>query len=62
MGHVVENIIHYLQSYKKELFIVYAVPVHQALFLAHKEFIKIYERMDGGNKKAEMAIFKVNAR
>ena len=61
MGHVVENIIHHVRSNRKELFIVYAVPVHQALFLAHKEFIKIYERMDGGNKKAEMAIFKVNA-
>jgi len=61
MAGVVENIIHYLRSNKKELFIVYAVPVHQALFLAHKEFIKIYERMDGADKKAEMAIFKVAA-
>jgi len=59
MKYVVDNIIEYYEREKKEMYIIYSIPIHQDLFIAHKEFIKVYERLNGSKTKYEMAIFKI---
>jgi SAM-dependent methyltransferase len=60
MKDVVENIVEYYKTSRKDLYVVYSVPVHQDLFTNHIEFVKIYERLNGPKTKSEMVIFKLS--
>lgn len=59
MEDVVDNIIEYQHNYKKELYVIYSIPVHEDIFIAHKQVTKIYERLNGSKAKSEMAIFRI---
>jgi len=60
MEYVVENILQYQQINTKVFYVIYSIAVHQDLFTNHKQFVKIFERLNGTKSTAEMLIFKVN--
>ena len=60
MQLVTDNIFAHHAKNKKDLCVVYTVPVHQDLFITHEGCSKIYERLNGAKTKAEMAVFKIH--
>lgn len=60
MQKVLKNIVTHCKMQKKDLFVIYSVPVFQKLFENVTGCTKIYESFNGDKTNSEMAIFKIS--